>query len=75
MQSNKIAELEAPRGEILEYPRRDVNLGCTPSHMSISCDQALLGIAFIKDGCPCAAVYSVASFFSKVSHYYQSSNV
>lgn len=67
LQSSKISEIQVPRGETLEYPCREISLGCAPSHLSISCDQAQLAIAYVKDGCPCAAIYDVASFCSRVS--------
>lgn len=66
--SNSIAELQASRGETSEYPRREVTLGYLPSHLSVSCDQSQLAVALVKDGCPCAIIYDVASFCSRVSN-------
>ncbi|XP_026285827.1 nuclear pore complex protein Nup214 isoform X1 [Frankliniella occidentalis] len=65
LQSNIIGGIQVPKGEVSEFPRREIQLGCTPSHLSISCDQTQLAVAFVKDECPSAIIYNVSSFCSR----------
>ncbi|KAL1131716.1 hypothetical protein AAG570_011329 [Ranatra chinensis] len=53
------------RKYICDYPRRELSIGETPSHLDISSDSELLAVAITIQNCPVLYVYSVPSFGSK----------
>jgi hypothetical protein len=56
-------------GEIINFPRREIQLLSQPSHLNVSCDQNYLVVAIKRDGCAHALIYRVPSFSAKVSNF------
>lgn len=52
---------------ITAYPKRTLQLGVQPSHLSVSADNELLAVALIPSDCAVLFIYSVASFGGAVS--------
>lgn len=65
IRTDNILSLDSDHGHsknISAYPKRTLQLGVQPSHLSVSADNELLAVALIPSDCAVLFIYSIASF-------------
>ncbi|XP_050302010.1 nuclear pore complex protein Nup214 isoform X2 [Anthonomus grandis grandis] len=62
----KILQNYSPKEkDVINYPRRTIQLSSPPKHLCVNCDSTVLAVIIEKDSCPVVIFYDVLSFLSQ----------